>query len=143
MKIQIAIASAAPKKFVPAGTVVRLTKSRPTWRDLGPRLLKIPMLQRGHFVDDLPENDDGIIAYAQTHGYSLFYGYRIRLDGEKDFIDNLLMCLDDKNRVVEDEKYRLNHTSYYVGVKLPDADIKSRKYANNFERMDYVLRNLG
>ena len=144
MKIQIAIAaSAAKKKFVPAGLIVRLTKTRPTWRDLGPRLLKIPMLQRGHFVANLPENDDGLIAYAETNGMKLYYGYRIRVDGDKDFIDNLLMCLDDKDRVVEDEKHRLDHTSYYVGVPLPAADIKSRKYANNFERMDYVLRNLG
>jgi len=141
MKIEIAVAASAAKKFVPGATIVRLTKSYPQWRDLGARLLKIPVLPRGHFVNDLPENDDGLIAYATKHEFSMAYGYRIRIDGKENTLDNMLMCVDGKGRVVESEKERLGRTAYYVGITLPAADIKSRKYALNFERMDYVLQH--
>lgn len=139
MKIMLAVASSA--KFVPTKIVKKLVESLPYMRDLQPRLLRMPLLKRGHFVPNLPEVDDALIRFAEKNKFSLYYGYRIR-NGEKDTLNTLLMCVDEKGRVVESEKERLNHTNYYVGMKVPEADIKSRKYTVNFERTEYVMRNL-
>lgn len=142
MKIQIAVATAAPKKFVPAKTVVKLVEAYPTMRDLASRLLKIPLLNRGHFVTGLPTTDDALIAYAEKNRFKMAYGYRIWFEAEKVKIDVRLFCLDENGKLLEDEKDRLTSTRFYAGVRIPDADIKSRRYALNFERMDYVMRNL-
>jgi hypothetical protein len=147
MKIIISCASAVlntVKNYIPKPVITRLTVSRPTWRDLGQRLIQMPLMKRGHFTDDIPnpDNVDLFIAFAEKHNYTLCYGYKVRLDGKRDYIDTVLMCLDDNNRIVEDAKERLNHTCYYVGIRIPAEDIKSRKYAIKFERMDYVLKNM-
>ena len=141
MKIQIAIATAAPK-FVPGPTIVRLVKARPEFRDLSARLLRIPLLPRGHFVTSLPNNDGALIKYAEQNKFTMAYGYRIGNIDNVDTVDLMLMCLDEKGRVVESEEERLKHTSYYAGIKIPAEDIKSRTYALKFERMSYVKKNL-
>ena len=148
MKIEIALANSAVsntvKNYIPKPIITRLTIARPTWRDLGARLIQMPLLKRGHFTDDIPnpDNVDLYIAFAEKYNYTLCYGYKVRVDGKRDYVDTVLMCLDDKNRIVEDAKERLNHTVYYVGIRIPAEDIKSRKYAIKFERMDYVLKNM-
>jgi hypothetical protein len=139
MKILV---TASSQKHVPRSIIARLVKKRPQWRDLAARLLAIPLLPRGHFVENLPQEDHALIALAQRNKWSLYYGYKIRVEPTLDFIDTMLFCVDKKGRVVEDTNDRLNNTAIYAAVKVPEADIKSRKYAFNFERMDYVLRNL-
>lgn len=139
MKILV---TASSQKHVPRSIIARLVKTRPQWRDLAARLLSIPQLKRGHFIEKLPQEDHKLIALAQKNKWSLYYGYKIRVEPTIDYIDTMLFCVDKKGRVVEDSADRMNNNAIYVAVKVPEADIKSRKYAFNFERMDYVLRNL-
>lgn len=140
--MKILVTASASKSYVPTKLVKRLVEQRPFWRDLQARLLKMPLLKRGHFVTDLPETDDLLIKYGQERKWTFAFGYRIRTFIKKDTIDTLLMCIDEKGRVVEPESDRLNHTNYFVGMRVPEQDIKSRKYAINFERMEYVMKNL-
>ena len=141
MKILVT-ASSETKKHVSRGVIARLTKNRPQWRDLAARLLAIPLLKRGHFIEKLPQEDHAIIELAAKNKWNLYYGYKIRVEPTLDFIDTMLMCVDKKGRVIEEVSDRLNNTAFYVAIPIPEADIKSRKYAFNFERMDYVMRNL-
>lgn len=147
MQVEISCASAimqTVKKYIPKSVIKRLVLANPTWRDLYARLIQMPLLKRGHFAADVPDPDnvDAFIRYAQLHKYVLCYGYRVRQDGTKDYIDTVLMALDKKDRLVENEKTRLNNTSFYVGIRIPEEDIKSRRYAMKFEQMNYVLKNM-
>lgn len=141
MKILVT-ASNKETKHVSRSVIARLVKTRPQWRDLAARLLAIPLLKRGHFVEKLPQEDHALIELAQKNNWSLYYGYKIRVEPTLDYIDTMLMCVDKKGRVVEDQFDRLNNTAFYAAIPIPEADIKSRKYAFNFERMNYVMRNL-
>lgn len=140
--MKILVTASSSQKHVPRSIVARLVKNRPQWRDLAARLLAIPLLKRGHFIEKLPQEDHALIELAKRNSWSLYYGYKIRVEPTLDFIDTQLLCVDAKGRVVEDTFDRLNNTAIYAAVKIPEQDIKSRKYAFNFERMDYVLRNL-
>jgi len=137
MEMMLALA-ADQQKFLPGGLMVRLARNYPDIRDLGQRLLHLPVIKRGNFVNDLPRNDDGIIKYADRHKYQLYYGYRVYRHNDKDALELLLMCVDSKGRVVESEKSKLDSTVYYVGIRVPTDDIPSRRYANKFNRMDYI-----
>ena len=136
MKMMLALA--ADKKYLPGGLMVRLARNYPDIRDLGQRLLHLPVIKRGNFVTNLPKNDDGIIKYAERLKYSLYYGYRVYKQKDKDAMEQVLMCVDAKGRVVEPEQNKLDSTVYYVGVRVPADDIPSRRYANKFNRMDYI-----
>lgn len=138
MIMELAIA-ASSKKYLSGGLMIRLAKNYPDLRELGNRLLRLPIIPRGNFVAKLPTNDDQLIKYAQQNKLTLYYGYRVyKNEAGKDQLDPLLMCVDDKGRVVETEKSRLDNTSSYVGIRIPADDIKSRRYANKFNRMDYL-----
>lgn len=141
MKILVT-ASSEKTKHVSRTVIARLTKNRPQWRDLAARLLAIPLIKRGHFIDKLPQQDHAIIELARKNKWTLYYGYKIRVEPTTEYIDTLLMCVDKKGRVIEASSDRLNNTAFYVGVPIPDEDVKSHKYAFNFERMDYVLKQL-
>lgn len=140
--MKILVTASSETKHVSRSVITRIVKNRPQWRDLAARLLAIPLIKRGHFIDKLPQEDHALIALAKKNKWSLYYGYKIRVEPTIEFIDTMLMCVDKKGRVVEASSDRLNNTSYYVGIPIPDEDIKSRKYAFNFERMEYVMRNL-
>lgn len=138
MKMELALA-ASGKKYLNGGLMIRLAKNYPDLRELGNRLLRLPLIPRGNFVAKLPTNDDQLIKYAQQNKFTLYYGYRVyKTEDGKDQLEPLLMCVDDKGRVVEPESNRLNNTSSYVGIRIPADDIKSRRYANKFNRMDYL-----
>jgi hypothetical protein len=138
MKMTLALA-ATSKKYLSGGLMIRLAKNYPDLRELGSRLLRLPIIPRGNFVPKLPTNDDQLIKYAQQNKFTLYYGYRVyKTEDGKDQLEPLLMCVDDKGRVVETEKNRLDNTSSYVGIRIPADDIKSRRYANKFNRMDYL-----
>uniref|UniRef100_A0AB39CE19 Virion structural protein n=1 Tax=Pseudomonas phage HRDY3 TaxID=3236930 RepID=A0AB39CE19_9VIRU len=136
--MEMMLALAAAEKYLPGGLMVRLARNYPDIRDLGQRLLHLPQIKRGNFVNDLPKNDDGLIKYADRLKYSLYYGYRVYKEKDKDALETLLMCVDAKGRVVEPEQNRLDSTVYYVGIRIPTDDIASRRYANKFNRMDYI-----
>lgn len=136
MKMMLALA--AEQKYLPGGLMVRLARNYPDIRDLGQRLLHMPVIKRGNFVSDMPRNDDGVIKYAERLKYTLYYGYRVYKQNDKDAMELLLMCVDSKGRVVESEKNKLDSTVYYVGVRVPTDDIASRRYVNKFNRMDYL-----
>ena len=143
MLIKLRLLATAASKYLPSPVVARLVKHRPFWRDLQPRLLKIPMMKRGTFIENLPTDDRELMEFGSNiTGAKFYYGYRIITNGDKDTIDTLLMCVDGKGNVLEDEKRRLEHNTYYLGVRIPEQDLKSMRYSTNFERMDYVLRNL-
>jgi hypothetical protein len=138
MKMMLALAASA-KKYLPGGLMIRLARNYPDLRDLGNRLLRLPIIPRGNFVPKLPKFDNDLIVYAQQNKFALYYGYRIyKTEDNKDQLEPLLMCVDDKGRVVEPEKNRLDSTFYYVGIRIPADDIQSRRYANKFNRMDYL-----
>lgn len=138
MIMELAIA-ASSKKYLSGGLMIRLAKNYPDLRELGNRLLRLPIIPRGNFVAKLPTSDDQLIKFAQHNKFTLYYGYRVyKNEAGKDQLDPLLMCVDDKGRVVETEKSRLDNTSSYVGIRIPADDIKSRRYANKFNRMDYL-----
>lgn len=140
--MKILVTASSETKHVSRSVIARLTKNRPQWRDLAARLLAIPLIKRGHFIEKLPQEDHAIIELARKNKWTLYYGYKIRVEPNIEFIDTMLMCVDKKGRVVEASTDRLNNTASYVGIPIPDEDIKSRKYAFNFERMDYVLKHL-
>ena len=134
--MQLAVASS--KKFLSGALIVRLEKNYPQLRDLGSRLLRMPILKRGNFVDDLPINDDQLIKWGTQRKYSFFYGYKVcKLQG-KDTLEAMLLCVDQKGCVVESTARRLDNTNSYVGVKVPDQDIKARNYVLKFDRGDYL-----
>ncbi|AFH14733.1 hypothetical protein LU11_gp202 [Pseudomonas phage Lu11] len=136
MKLYLTTASA--KKYLKGGQIVRLEKNYPYIRDLGSRLLRLPIIKRGNFVDKLPQSDDALIAFAQQRKFDLYYGYKIcKLNGRDSLLASLL-CVDKSGCVVEDKSSRLDNTSCYVGIKVPEADIKSRTYATKFSRADYL-----
>lgn len=138
MKMMLALA-ASGKKYLSGGLMIRLARNYPDLRDLGNRLLRLPIIPRGNFVPKLPKNDNDLIAYASQNKFTLYYGYRVYKTVEnKDQLEPLLMCVDDKGRVVETEQNRLDNTASYVGVRIPTDDIVSRRYANKFNRMDYL-----
>jgi hypothetical protein len=138
MKMMLALA-ANGKKYLSGGLMIRLARNYPDIRDLGNRLLRLPIIPRGNFVPKLPKGDDHLIKFAEQNKFSLYYGYRVYKNAEgKDQLESLLMCVDDKGRVVETEESRLDNTSSYVGMRIPTDDIKSRRYANKFNRMDYL-----
>nr|DAF93691.1 MAG TPA: hypothetical protein [Myoviridae sp. ctshb19] len=137
MKVMLALA-AEQKKYLPGGLMVRLVRNYPDIRDLAQRLLHLPVIKRGNFVTNLPQNDLGLIKFAEANKYSLYMGYRVYKEKDKDQMDTLLMCVDQKGCVVESEKQRLDSTVYYVGIRVPADDIPSRRYASKFNRMDYI-----
>lgn len=139
MKLFIALAA---NGHLPGTLVTRLVKKRPDSKDLAKRLLSMPVIKRGKFVENLPTGDNALIAYAEKKKCELYMGYRIKVDGDKDYIDTLLFCVDN-DRVVESVNSRLEPIDYYVGIPIPAADIKAKNYALKFERLDYVLANLG
>jgi hypothetical protein len=137
MKMMLALA--ASKKYLAGGLMIRLARNYPDLRDLGNRLLRMPIIPRGNFVPKLPASEDLLIKYAEQNQFALYYGYRVYKNAEgKDQLEPLLMCVDDKGRVVETEQSRLDNTASYVGVRIPTDDIKSRRYAVKFNRMDYL-----
>ena len=138
MKMLLAVAATKPVKYLSGGLMVRLVRNYPDIRDLSTRLLHMPIIQRGHFVTDLPNNDDQLIKYGAQNEHQMYMGYRVYRKNDKDQMETLLMCVDSKGRVVEPEKNRLDGTLSFVGVKVSPDDIKSRRYANKFNRLDFV-----
>jgi len=136
--MEMTLALAASEKYLPNGLMVRLARNYPDIRDLGERLLHLPQIKRGNFMPNVPESDVALIKYAEANKLSLYYGYRIYKEKDKDQLEALLMCVDDKRRVVESEKRRMDNTAYYVGIRIPPDDIANHRYFNKFNRMDYI-----
>lgn len=133
---------------LPPSIIESLTSKRKFWRDLPHRLAVLPVIHKGRYLGAMPESTphENAVNYAKRNKdeVDLCIGYIVWREevGEHWKIEPYSFCVrKEDDRVVDPTaghdwgKMKV----YYLGFRVPKADIQNMKYLHRFERMSYVI----
>lgn len=119
-----------------------LIEGRRFWRDLPMRLERLPIIKRGINIGILPRATvhDNAVAYSKKNKLRLYVGYLVSRETTQTpwIIEVHSFCVDSRERVIEPTAGFNWEESYYLGIPVPEEDIRGMRYLHNFEKMSYI-----